>query len=190
MCLSVICGLHQASQKNSFLQFIPVNYNAAFRHINDVFDRAVLVWQLRTESQRREAMDQLSREVQARIDNAGTVHRISHLEELFLGIMIPSLAKSYVLQTANRVDRDLALTALALRQARGRDGTFPATSRICISPDSNCHRIASTKGRWGIFADRGLLLYSVGADLEDNGGQPRSDAGVQKTWDMVVIADR
>ncbi|HEY4328508.1 MAG TPA: hypothetical protein VGN88_02135, partial [Phycisphaerae bacterium] len=181
----------KATDKYWGFSFFPINYDASLQRVNAMFDRCVRAFNLPTAPQRRDAMIQLKKDVDDQFENAGTLYRLSHMEGFFLAILFPSLSKSDDLQTALLVDRDLALTALALRQAKARDGIFPATlAKLNIPgftppPDRFIEKPLVYKRQGG-----GYLLYSVGRDLEDNGGQPRSEKAPSDKWDIVQTVSK
>jgi len=186
MALSLIFSWRKATR----ISLIPVHYDAALRRANHFFDRTLEAYALPTEPERHDALERLSGEVEALVANASTWHLAMHGEDLLFALGFSSLAKIESLQTVNLVDRDLALTSLALRQAKARDGVFPVSLADLRIPgfSAPADRFSEKPLVYQRKGD-GYVLYSVGYDLEDNGGIPRpeaSEASTPKKWDIVV----
>lgn len=173
---------------------IPMDYNGSMREINGIFDRAARVFDLPTYDQEHEAMGALLAEVSSHAERAGVWHskRVAHMMEDFtMDILFPSLDRVVMVEAEDSENRDLALTALALREAKWRKGAFPDAlgDLKAVGFDAPLDRFS---GKPLIYRRKGegYVLYSVGPDGKDNGGVARGEAHGAKEWDIVVKAEK
>jgi hypothetical protein len=162
---------------------VPVNYNAALRRANAIFDREARAADLPLYFDRHAEFLAVDGEVN-KLRGRGYYAFLTP-EDLILCIFINSLANAEAMRTTALVERDLALTALALRSLRAAGNPYPASLADLKTFSAPPDRFTNTPLHYLRKAD-GYLLYSVGPDLTDNAGirtknREKSDISVEST---------
>ncbi len=128
-------------------------------------ERAKPLWQ--------QDLSLLDREVEAM--NGSLLQRARYLPILLL---MPALDKASRKGELATMERDAALVAIALEQCRRRAGAYPAALDALVPdflPAVPPDRFDGRPLRYRLGEDRSPLLYSVGPDREDAGGDAARD---------------
>lgn len=153
---------------NRVFQYVPVNFNATLRTTNALYDRLVAA------AKRPAYPDQIAgiRDVQHTIETTVEGTFINLRPGMFLvSNLFPAFDRACILEAASLEYRDLARTAAALARYRALHHAYPPTL-AALSPSPPRDRFTGAPLQY-TPAPPGYLLYSVGPNGIDNGGQYR-----------------
>jgi hypothetical protein len=92
-------------------------------------------------------------------------------------LLVPSLNRGFEVVMQRETEREMAITAIALKRYRMKNGTYPP-DLSALAPDFLAEPprdyINGQSLHYRLNADGTYLLYSVGTDGKDNGGDARS----------------
>ncbi|MEA2711508.1 MAG: hypothetical protein QOF78_4109 [Phycisphaerales bacterium] len=174
----------------------PVRWGHAMEVGNVWYDRLTAAASKPDRVERRAALSGMMRELDNYTRGEGTSARMLISSEWPLALFFPSLEKVADREDAAVANRVLARVALALAAHKGEHGVYPATldalapaylAAVPNDPFTNKFLIYRP-------TQAGYLLYSVGADLKDNGGKAATAANVidlpadAQQVDIVVAA--
>lgn len=174
MALDMICTVRRAKSDGDFVKgmnvlsaVVPVNFDATMRRVNTRMDRLVSACELAEYALRRDEFGVYDAEIEA-MRARGILLKFWHAEDLPVAAYSAPLVKTNIWMTANLVERDLALTALALCSSRA-GGAYPeklADLKGFVAP------VDQFTGEPLIYRRKGAgyVLYSVGENLKDDGG--------------------
>jgi hypothetical protein len=168
---------------------IPFNFDACLRQANAYCDRYAAAFDMPDYRQRQQALDAITSDFE-KVDREGAFYRLRHLTDYFLFTMLlPAMGKIDVSQTCGRQDRDLALLSLALSAYRAKQGAYPGRLADVQAQAGGIGRDLFT-GDTLVYRkqESGYLLYSLGPDLKDNGGQRLENTS--KPGDVSVLAEK
>jgi hypothetical protein len=153
---------------HAIARVVPLNFSAAMRRVNTRMDRLVAAFELPEFARRREEFNACDEEIKAMAQRE-VVSRVWHAEDLPAVILSASLVRINVLATAIGIERDLALTALALRSLRAGGAPYPNTLAELKSFTPPEDRFT---GKPLVYRKKGngYVLYSLGENLKDDGG--------------------
>ena len=135
-------------------------------------------------------MKQIAKEVDARA-TPGFPGALLHPEFRLIGILFPATGRAQMLNTTTWVGRDLALTALALREAKAKNGSFPARLEdLAASGFTPPNDRFSDQPLVYRRVDDGYILFSVGENQKDDNGVSRDElkGSISRNYDIVVKA--
>ena len=195
LCLDCICKLARydeigisdpPSPETNSWRTSPVNFNRCLRLTNQLFDEETAAFRMPTFPERRKAFADSVVRSDARYESLGRV------EMIVISVSLPSFSRTDNMYTANLSQRNLALTALALREQEIRTAKFPESLED-LGPADRADRVDPFVEQPFIYhrSGDGYVLYSVGPNLKDDGGVPKAKEGpARKDYDLVVKAER
>jgi hypothetical protein len=165
-----------------FWRFVPIPYEDSMRAANHAYDGAMAVLQLPTYAQRDAALDLWERRV-GQIAKGNAVIRLTSAEWL-LPVFLPSVTTANRKTEAARVQARLAQTALALAEYRAQHAGYPVSLAGLVPANLPELPTDGFSGKPLIYlrVGDGYTLYSVGANLKDDGGKsekPGDDLAVR-----------
>jgi hypothetical protein len=158
---------------------VPLHINAKMREINGIFDEIGQSQRLPTYRERAGALRRLETEFQASV---ARVRRSTGLDRIFAEAG-PLIADPNARRQAVITQRDLTRVALALHACRAAKGEYPVSLESLAAPGGTLAKVPLDG-----FTDApllykkdgtGYLLYSVGTDETDNGGDEKTDQVVR-----------
>jgi hypothetical protein len=167
----------------------PVRWGHAMEAGNVWYDRLVAAFGKPNRAERRAAVVGVMRELADYTRGNGTYLHMLLSSEWPIAMFFPALEQVADRDDAAAANRTLTQLALALAAHRAEHGNYPATlnalTPACLpaipsDPFSNKPFIYHP-------STAGYLLYSVGPDLQDDGGQQMSGAAGAK-GDLAVVA--
>jgi hypothetical protein len=192
--LEMLCVLNRGGVRVNgnfaFLYFYPVSFNQLLRDTNRYYDRTVAACDLPTFEEQWQALEATTQELDTRTRKAGFLDPGAKIIE----IVVPSLGKAQMLNVRAWVERDLALTALALREAKAqRGGAFPEKLEDlkAVGLTAPVDRFSGQALMYARKGD-GFVLYSVGDDRQDDHGTSQTEMRTPgpRGFDIVVRAER
>jgi hypothetical protein len=173
---------------------VPVNYNTALRQANDYYDSVSAAAALPTYEARQAELKRIDGAIDT-ATRAGMFHMLANMEQLILADELPSMERFDARQTLALETADLARLSLALRAMKGATGAFPETLEALKSMGFDVPLDRFT-GKPLLYARKGegYLLYSVGENMQDDGGVREEDvkgtALNDHPWDIVVRSEK
>jgi hypothetical protein len=165
-----------------------VDWDPAFRNVNQMFDRCAAASRLTDPAARRQAYAQIEAEIKGKkaglagtgpLDKAllGKAKRGEMIGDILIGLLFPSLEK--IQSAADRIEQTLANLDLALGLAvyRAETGHYPARLDDLAPKHVATVAVDVFSGKPLIYkaSESGYTLYSVGANGVDDGGQSFDD---------------
>jgi hypothetical protein len=152
-------------QTKLMTRFLPVPYEEAMRSMNQFYDGAVVAWGQPTWAKRREAMRLWQEEGErAASGNLVGVFMRAHWPAIYL---LPAFTRAMEVGEGARAELRLARVALALAAYRAERGAYPAElgelGEVPLDPFTDGAFVYARTGE-------GYRLYSVGANMKDDGG--------------------
>ncbi len=176
---------------------LDLDYNQMLRGVNSWYDRMVKPLRIPLCKGRKQACDIFGAELKEMAGTVGTVGNgvamlifrcggrpfrgalTARLTDVLVAIMMPTLEAAVTLDDVNRANGEIEIVAVALACYHAETGRWPAELKeLCPSLLK-----AIPADRFSIKpliyrpSENGYLLYSVGKNMRDDGGQwePRSD---------------
>jgi len=167
----------------------PVRWGHAMEAGNGWYDRIAAAFGKTNRVERRAAVSAVTRELADYTRGAGTYLHMLVSSEWPLAMFFPALEQIADRDDAAAANRTLAQLALALAAHRAEHGGYPATLNALapaylatIPNDPFTDKPFTYRPSAG-----GYLLYSVGPDLQDDGGRQMTSAAGAK-GDLAVVA--
>jgi hypothetical protein len=178
-----------------YAPLIPVNYGAAMREVNQIFDQVESCYRLPTYRQRVDALQDLD----LRLTDSTALWIERTITPLALASMGPPgtapspvppkqrgvtwMWRPYESRQAMIVQMNSLRIALALAAYKLETGDYPAALDVLAGPRGILKEIPRDGFADGPFTyqrhDAGYLLYSVGKDMIDDGGDEKKDSVIQ-----------
>ena len=164
-------------------QGVPMQWGNAMRIINERFDELVAALKLTDRAQKKAAIEAMVKRIERK---PGFVQMMNG--GLLAEIMLPSLARSA--ETADRLATDRALLRVAIEVVKfeRRMGRYPATlAEAGVGEVKDFITGAAVVYQPG---EKGFVVYSVGKNGRDEGGQEEGDESVPRSqWpdDLAVM---
>lgn len=181
-----------------------LDYDLILNHCNAYYDRLVEIARLEDPEKRGQALLQHEKELHEDSKNAKSPARVLMLKltqtgrstlvaEQILLLLTPALHAAHQAEQRNSMRRELWQLSLALERYRRKHGEFP--KRLEDLAPQFLARIPSdgfTGKPLKYQSDgKGVLVYSVGHDLEDHHGYEGEDTGRMNCDDQAIFtADR
>jgi hypothetical protein len=128
---------------------------------------------------------EVSKQIKTNLDGFEAIisNPITRYRHLVSGIVLPNYIRAGSTCIRNETQRQLTITAIALARFHLRDGKFPAEldalvpqflSAVPIDP------MSAKPLRYRLNGDGSFMLYSVGEDGRDDGGDPNAGSGANR----------